>query len=462
MHVRLSAIALTGLTAACAPTLAPVEDGEWLPGGAATNTLLLGNNAFLRPAATLTDEHEQHFYSGNAFFNQGWVEAPASTTARDGLGPLFNARSCSGCHARDGRAAPPEAGVTPFVGTLLRLSVPAGEGWAPEPTYGGQLQDASNPGIPVEGVASVAWTATAGTYDDGEPFELLTPAWSIGELAHGPLHDDVRISARVAPHMVGLGLLEAIPADRLDALADADDADGDGVRGRVQRSVDPATGDLAPGRFGWKGEMPTVRGQVAGAFNGDMGLTSPAFPLDDCTAAQEDCLGEAPGDDDEGPWEVQAKVMDRTVLYSASVAVPGRRDWEARDVRRGKALFVQLGCDRCHTPRHETGPYAEVPEFEGETIWPYTDLLLHDMGDGLADDRPVGEASGRMWKTPPLWGLGLVPDVNGHQRLLHDGRARGFAEAILWHGGEAQDSRDAFAALSATERARVVTFLEDL
>lgn len=460
---QLVACLISGI-GACGSGPGPVEDGEWLPGGETTNTLLLGSNAFLRPASNLSDEHEQAFYSGNAFFNQGWVEAPASTTARDGLGPLFNARSCSGCHFKDGRAEAPEDGPGPFVGTLIRLSVPDPQGGEPlpEPTYGGQLQDDAIPDVPVEGVPSVSWTEESGTYDDGTPYTLRRPAWSIGALAHGPMQADVMLSARVAPQMIGLGLLEAIPAARIEALADPDDADGDGVRGVVQRSVEPDSGDVLVGRFGWKAEMPTVRGQTEGAFNGDMGLTTAAFPVDDCTASQTACLSRPDGRDEEGPWEVQARVLDNTALYAAAVAVPGRRNWEDKEVRRGKALFRQLGCDRCHVPSHTTGSFEALPELGGQTIWPYTDLLLHDLGEGLSDGRPVGEATATMWKTPPLWGLGLIPDVNGHHQLLHDGRARGFAEAILWHGGEAADSRDAFKALSVEDRERLISFLEDL
>jgi CxxC motif-containing protein (DUF1111 family) len=212
------------------------------------------------------------------------------------------------------------------------------------------------------------------------------------------------------------------------------------------------------GRFGWKGDAPTIEVQAAAAFRGDMGLTSRLFPTDDCTEAQLHCQQELSG----GDPEVGDDVLERVVLYSRALAVPGRRAYDDPEVLLGKGVFAWLGCDGCHTPSHPTGPFAPLPELEGQTIWPYTDLLLHDMGEGLADGLPVGEASVSEWQTPPLWGLGLVPSVNGHSRYLHDGRARSLEEAVLWHGGEAQSAADAYRALPAEQRRALLRFLEDL
>ncbi|MEZ4320081.1 MAG: di-heme oxidoredictase family protein [Myxococcota bacterium] len=443
------------LAIGCGPRLAAVEDGEWLPGGGATNTFTLGTNAFLRPADLLTPEHDSLFYAGNSFFSAAWVEAPASTENRDGLGPIFNARSCSACHARDGRAAPPEDGQGPMIGLLFRISGPDGQ---PDPVYGGQLQDLGNPGVPAEVRPVATWAERAGTFADGEPWSLGVPDYRFEDPAYGPLDPALQVSPRIAPQMIGLGLLEAIPEDALVARADPDDADGDGISGRVQRSIDAETGALAMGRFGWKGDAPTVLHQVAGAFAGDLGITSTLVPTDDCTPAQEACATALDG----GDPELDPDVLARVALYSRALAVPVRRSWEDPEVLRGKWLFSRLGCDACHTPSHTTGPFPPLPELEGQAIWPYTDLLLHDMGPDLADDRPLGEASGTEWKTPPLWGLGLIPDVNGHSRYLHDGRARNLEEAVLWHGGEAEEARDAYTELDAGDRAAVLTFLADL
>lgn len=431
---------------------------EWLPGGATTNRLLLGPNAFSMPAQNLTAEHERNFFSGNSFFNAAWVEAPSSTMARDGLGPFFNARSCSGCHFRDGKGAPPEDGEAPFVGLLLRLSVPGPDGPEPDPIYGGQLQDQANPGVPVEAVPSVTYEEVRGTYDDGTEYTLLSPTYSITAPAYGPLPDDLMVSPRVAPHMIGLGLLEAIPVSRLEDLADPDDADGDGISGRIQWHGEGT--ERVPGRFGWKGDAPDVAEQSAGAFAGDMGLTSRLVPRDDCTDAQDACLSEPSGDDEAGP-EVRDNILDLTILYSRTLAPPARRAADDPTVLEGRALFYDIGCADCHVPSHTTAD-AALPELSDQRIWPYTDLLLHDMGEALSDGRPVAEASGSEWKTPPLWGLGFVDEVGAHSRFLHDGRARSLEEAVLWHGGEAEAARDSFRSLSAAQRDALIAFLEDL
>jgi CxxC motif-containing protein (DUF1111 family) len=258
--------------------------------------------------------------------------------------------------------------------------------------------------------------------------------------------------------VIGLGLLESVPEVDLRALADPEDADGDGISGRANEVIDVATGDRVLGRFGWKANQPSIAQQVAGAFLGDIGITSSRFPEGECTAEQPACA-EAP---DGGAPEVEDDTLASVVFYQSVLAVPARRDFEAPDVVEGRALFRRAGCDGCHTPRHVTGSDAPVGALEGQTIWPYTDLLLHDLGPELADGRPDSEADGNEWRTPPLWGLGLVPTVNDHDLLLHDGRARGFAEAILWHGGEAETARDAFRAMTREERAALVRFLGSL
>lgn len=450
----------TGDTGPLVLTPAALEDGEWLPGDeVGTNQLLLGVNAFKMPMPGLSEEHESLFYSGNSWFNQSWVAAPSSTETRDGLGPLFHASGCSGCHFQDGRGAPPEEGaVGPLGALLVRISVPGVDGPVPDPVYGGQLADLALPGVDPELAAHIEWTVVPGRFADGSSYELLQPSLVIDEALYGPLPGDAMLSLRIAPQVIGLGLLEAIPAARLEALADPDDVDGDGVSGELQPSVDPRTGAPAYGRFGWKNEATTVEEQSAGAFLGDMGLTSWLQPAESCTSAQVACNEAIDG----GQPEVEDHVLERVVLYARSLAVPARRDAGNEQVLLGKAVFAHLGCDTCHVPAHETGAFPPQPELEGQTIWPYTDLLLHDMGPGLADGRPVGVADGQEWRTPPLWGLGLVPDVNGHSRYLHDGRARSLEEAILWHGGEAEAAMEAYRAAPVDQRDALLRFLEDL
>jgi CxxC motif-containing protein (DUF1111 family) len=455
---------LAAATGACADgggDAAAVEPGEWLPGGSTSNTLLTGDNAFAMPAANIDPEHEGLFFTGNSFFNQAWVQAPASTAGRDGLGPLFNARSCAACHFRDGRGRPPLDPEEPFLGMLLRLSIPGsgarGEP-VPDPAYGGQLQPFAVLEVAAEGQPRVRYRERRGSHDDGAEYSLLEPTYWIEAPAYGPPAAALRISPRVAPAVIGLGLLEAIPLGRLEELADPEDADADGISGRINRVWDAAGGAHQAGRFGWKAEQPSVRQQAAGAFLGDMGITTSLFPDQDCTEAQAACRGAMTG----GAPEIPDRLLDRVVLYSQLLAVPARQGWDAPEVLRGKRLFTEAGCAGCHVPRHETGALAGLPEVSGQIIWPYTDLLLHDMGPELSDERPVFAAGGSEWRTPPLWGIGHLEVVNGHDRLLHDGRARGIAEAILWHGGEAEAAREAFRRMSAADRQALVTFVRSL
>ena len=459
MHLRMLACVLL-VSCGAQDDTASYEVGEELPGGDTTNTLLFGSNAFTRHAENITDEHEALFFSGNSFFNQPWVQAPASTKSRDGLGPLFNARSCAACHFKDGRGSPPLEDGDEFLGILLRLSVdgegPNGES-IPDPNYGGQLQPFSVLDVPREGTPRVAYEVIAGTFPDGAPYELLSPTYTISDLAYGPLSADIRVSPRVAPAVIGLGLLEAISEERLSELEDPDDADGDGVSGRINWVWDAANEALAVGRFGWKSEQPSVRQQSAGAFLGDMGITTSLFSAQNCTDSQSECLQAIDG----GEPEILDYLVDRVEVYGRLVAVPARRRFDDGETLRGKFLFEDIGCASCHVPTHQTGD-SDLEEVRDQTIWPYTDLLLHDMGESLTDNRPSFGAGGSEWRTPPLWGLGLYDVVNDHNRLLHDGRARGVTEAILWHGGEGQRSNDAFQNLAAQDRSAVIRFVESL
>lgn len=436
-----------------------IEDGEWLPGGETTNTLMFGSNAFIRPAENILVEHEPSFYTGNSFFNQAWVEAPASTQHRDGLGPLFNARSCAACHFKDGRGAPPEDGES-FLGLLLRASIPGTQDDGsplPSSQYGVQIQSFSILGVPPEANPVVHYEKVTGFFDDGEAFNLLKPTYDLLSAQYGET-DDLLLSPRVAPVVIGMGLLEAIPKSRLEELSDPNDIDGDGVSGKLNWVWDVESDTHSIGRFGWKSEMPSVKTQVGGAFLHDVGITSPLFPQNNCADTQVECLEEPPG----GSPEINQELFDKVVLYTSLLAVPMRHNWDSRTVLAGKKLFLQLGCDSCHTPSHTTGEHPDFPELNNQKIFPYTDLLLHDMGEGLSDNRPSFDAEGSEWRTPPLWSVGLISTVNGHTRFLHDGRARNLTEAILWHGGEAESAKNGFIALSKSERAQLIEFVESL
>lgn len=437
-----------------------LEAGEELSGGQAT-VFDTTPNAFSQPIPGLDRDQELLFFVGNSFFNQNWVTAPASTTARDGLGPFFNARSCASCHFKDGRGrAPAFDGETP-TGFLMRLSLPGTDfhGSAlPEPAYGDQLQDQAIEGFDAEGAITITYEEVPFTFPDGETVLLRQPLYHVGSLAYGELHPETQYSPRVASQMIGMGLLEAVPEAAILALADPNDQDDDGISGRPNVVWDAFNSQTAIGRFGWKANQPSVLQQTAGAFLGDMGITTPLFGLENCTEIVADCLMALNG----GTPEIEPDDFLKVVLYSSSLAVPARRDWDDPEVLQGKMLFNEIGCASCHTPLLETGIHPTIPALSQQTIRPYTDLLLHDMGEGLADGRPDFQATGSEWRTPPLWGIGLIETVNGHTHFLHDGRARNLLEAILWHGGEAAQVRDNFANLTPAERDALLRFLNSL
>ena len=450
-----------GLVLLLAGVSSPVARGEAPPpdalAGGATTVFETGRDAFSFPAANLREEHRAAFFVGNSYFNENWVAAPASVQTRDGLGPLFNVRSCSGCHFKDGRSGPPDDGGAMRT-MLLRISVPGrGPHDAPRahPVYGDQIQSSAISGVPPEAEVIVSFTPVSGTLADGTPFSLRRPRYALRKLGYGAVGARLLMSPRVAPAMIGLGLLEAVPVATLEALADADDRDHDGISGRLNLVWDAIAARTAPGRFGWKAEQPSVLQQAAAAFAGDMGITSALSPEDNHTSAQRACAAKPTG----GHPEIADELLAKVALYARTLAVPARRRVAAAG---GAALFAGAGCAACHRPELRTGAVVDLPELADQLIHPYTDLLLHDMGPDLGDGRPAFGASGNEWRTPPLWGLGLVPAVNGHSFYLHDGRARGLEEAILWHDGEGRAARDAYARLSRSERAELLAFVSSL
>jgi CxxC motif-containing protein (DUF1111 family) len=428
--------------------------------GGGTSRPVAAPNAFSLQAPNAPRKHQRPFSFGNRLFNTNWVEAPASVKIFDGLGPLFNRVSCAGCHTKDGRGQPPAAGRGPMDSLLLRISIPgrgAHGGPNPVPGYGDQLSERANNAVIPEGVATLTYETVIGHYGDGEPYALRRPRYAIAEAAYGPLPADLMISPRVAPQVIGLGLLEAVPEDTLHALADPDDTDGDGISGRVNHVWDAAAARGAAGRFGWKAGQPTLLNQNAAAAIGDIGLTTTIHAADNCAEGQLACLSAING----GAPELGDEFLEKLTLYTASLAVPAQRGAADSAVREGERHFRTLGCAACHLPTLKSGPHV-LPEVTNQTFHPFTDLLLHDMGEGLADGRPEFEASGTEWRTPPLWGLGLLPEVNGHTYLLHDGRAVGFAEAILWHGGEAETAKERFRTAPRSERDSLIAFLKSL
>ncbi|MEN0002700.1 MAG: di-heme oxidoredictase family protein [Bacteroidota bacterium] len=433
------------------------EVGEERSGGEGT-ILDASPNAFSFQVSNLTDEQGLFFFTGNSLFNQNWVTAPASATARDGLGPLFNAKSCSGCHFKDGRGKHPTTAGEINHGLLLRLSVGNDANGAPlpDPNYGGQLQDQSILSVQHEAAFEISYENIPGTYPDGTAYLLRKPIYTLKNLTQGKL-SATQISPRIANQIIGLGLLEALEERTLLDLVEQQAAIDDGVTGKANYVWNIEAQKMTIGRFGWKANQPTLRQQVASAFAGDIGITSSLFPEDDAPT-HSDYATQPNG----GEPEITDENLGRVTLYSSTLAVPGRRDWDDKEVLAGKQLFESINCNSCHVQKLTTGKHPQFDALSYQTIRPYTDLLLHDMGEALADNSPEYLATGREWRTPPLWGIGLFDIVNGHTNYLHDGRARNLEEAILWHGGEAELSKQAFMQLNQAERNQLIQFLNSL
>lgn len=410
-------------------------------------------NAYATPAPAPPGLAGLDARAGAALFDRPWAAAPASTRASDGLGPLYAARACAACHTDLGRAhPPPHDGALP-PGMVVRLAGPSGAG---DPILGHQVQPLATGGMAGEGWASVLWHPELTTLADGTRVDLRRPQISVSDLAWGAPRPDTRLSLRAAPPLVGLGLIAAIdPADLL-AAADAQDQNGDGVRGRVRWVAPLDGGAVQPGRFGRRAGAASLPDAIALALSTDMGLSTPYLPAPwgDCTAAQAACRTAPHGDGDARVHEVAQTGVDLIAAHLASLAVPAGAPPNAR----GAALFADAGCAACHRPA-----YVIATPQGPRTIRPYSDFLLHDLGPGLADPAPEPGVAPGEWRTAPLWGLGHTAAVGGGRAsYLHDGRAATLLEAVLWHGGTAQAARDRMAAMPAADRAALIEYLESL
>lgn len=459
----------------------PIDPSEALPGGEGTVSIR-PFASFMLPAANLVQEKRPDFHAGKALARQPWIKAPTVTRSRDGLGPVYNARTCLSCHVNGGRGVLPADSKTPLFAAFVRLSVPGKDkiqGVIPEPVYGDQLQAQSvslshqlrhsvtqkdpdkDPEAPPEARAYIDWQTKAFQYPDGQTRQLRYPKIRIERLGYGELDPQTMMSLRAAPAIHGMGLLELIPQADIDRLADPDDSDGDGISGRVNQVWDFANQRVVPGRFGWKANRADIRITTAAAFNGDVGITTPLFPDQPCTPRQTRCL-RTPTGNDAGGVELPDYMLQLVVDFTRNLGVPERRGSVA-ETAVGREMFYRTGCQSCHQPSYTTASRAgQWQHLGGQKIWPYSDLLLHDMGEELADNRPDYEATGREWRTAPLWGVGISEQVNGSHFLLHDGRARTVEEAILWHGGEAESVRRRFIELPAKDREALLKFVESL
>lgn len=471
---RLGMAALAGLPLTLAGMAARGDDVP-IPDPVVVTPQGHGRDAFSLPFLSLPSIQLPTFLKGRNLFRQSWVVAPAEDAHIDGLGPTYNRLSCAGCHLRNGRGAPPETPEAPMRTMLVRLSVPAAAASGPpqpHPAYGDQFNPEGIPGVPGEGRASVVWHEHTELLAGGEAITLRRPEIRFPVLRFGAIGPETLLSPRVAPPVFGLGLLEAVPESTLAAGADPDDRDGDGISGRLNRVPNAATGREMVGRFGWKAGAPSLEHQIAAAFLGDMGLTTALFPTENCPAPQTACQAAPHGGGPTAEPEVSAAQLAALTFYHRLLAVPAARPPEPSSAEafgsdsqlreRGRAVFAAAGCPACHRPALHTGPDAPTPQLAERTFFPYTDLLLHDMGPELADNRPEFQATGQEWRTPPLWGLGWIGPVNDHSTLLHDGRARSVLEAVLWHGGEGAAARDAVRALSPADRAALQAFVLSL
>jgi CxxC motif-containing protein (DUF1111 family) len=444
-----------------------------LSGGALT-VLDASESAYVHPPAALDARQSELFALGQRMFNNRWAFFWFEN-AEFGRGPTSNAQSCSSCHLRNGRGlttgTPPGAdGIArdhhitvpfePAPNLVVRISVPGADahgGPRPHPNYGDQLQIFGVKNVlPAEASFRIEWVEETTTLPDGEQVRLRRPTITLSDLAWGPLGDDTMLALRLAPPVFGLGLLEAVPEQTIVALAARTPVAG--IRGHVNRVWDESRGATVLGRFGLKANHGSVREQVAAAFINDIGLSTPVYPEQNCPAVQKGCKELMAA----GRPEITALRLAGTELYIRALSVPVRRQLGVPQVVRGERLFAAAHCAVCHVPELQTGAFPELPQLAQQTIHPYTDLLVHDMGEGLADGRPDFLAGGREWRTPPLWGIGLSQTVNGAGAFLHDGRARNFLEAILWHGGEAEAARETFKAFSREDREALIAFLQSL
>lgn len=467
--LRITFVFLTLLLGiGCQPNVPNFKTSELSPGGKLT-TRSVSQRTFIAPGKGVDKKEQLEFWTGFSLARDPWVIAPSSTSDRDGLGPLFNTRSCISCHSAGSRAKIDEPGLVIPTPLVVRLSSTDPTFTDLDPNYGGQIQPR---GINVQyaGMADVpqgeAWldfnyTIINGEYADGTSYQLQQPHYALDKLQYGPLAPHIGLSPRFAPNIYGMGLLDAISIDDLLIQEDVDDQNQDGISARYNRVPDLTTNRLTVGRFGFKAKHPNLRQQVAAAFRDDIGITSTLFPNESCTPAQTVCLvasqrGGAPN------IEIPDDLLTLVTKFNQYLAVPPARGLTDSNTQAGRTIFFQLGCHTCHTPKYITQSDYPLKALAGQTIWPYSDLALHDMGPALSDDTIEFDANKFEWRTPPLWGIGLQAKYVGQQRFLHDGRARTLSEAIIWHGGEAKSSRDKFLKLSKSDRDKLIQFLRSI
>jgi len=494
--MRRAALISLGLTLSlCLPSKAVEQAADY-------ESADTGREAYMQAFTTLDGQARAEFNTGRALARQPWVIAPSPDSSEvEGLGPLYNRISCLGCHTKNGRGSPPENGGV-LRSMVLQMGIDAKDengGPAPHPVYGEQLASDAVPGVPAEGKVRVDWEMSSVMLADGTSISLRKPKLTYVDLGYGPIGDEARTSLRNAQPMFGLGLLEAVPDAAILARACSPNSESNsakrtrsdsiywsmfssenrphfsgtcsnaardlaelGIHGHANRVFDRKTQTMVLGRFGQKANQPSLEQQVAHAFSQDLGVTSALYPAENCTAVETACLAVK----DAKTPELQDKQMAVLLAYLRGLAVPLHRAPkdadEAAVIAEGATLFKDIGCSACHLETLPITPGVPGLPPKVSSIHAYTDLLLHDMGEGLADGRRDFAASGQDWRTPPLWGLGLAASISETPNFLHDGRAKSPLEAILWHGGEAALVAHRFEALSRSKRAALLRFLDTL
>ncbi len=459
------------------------NEEENYPGGE-TSVSYLPFASLQLPAKNISDDLRANFHAGKALANQPWVKAPTITTARDGLGPIYNARTCLSCHVKGGKGFIPADNKSPISSTLVRFSKAGNHsdtlkqaGVIPHPVYGDQIQGQSislahqlrhsqKPGslehdVAPEAYVYINWSEETFNYPDQHQVQLRKPGIEFKNLGYGPIGADTLLSLRVAPTIHGMGLIGLIAEQDIMNLSDEHDKNNDGISGRTNQVWDVEKQATVLGRFGLKSNKPTLGMIVGGAFANDLGISNSLAPNQPCTALQPTCLRIPNGNDEEGV-ELPDHLLKLVINFNRDLAPPLRRNSQDKNVLVGRELFYSSGCNQCHNPRFETQRSDEAAHLSEQVIWPYSDFLLHDMGPNLADGRPDFLATGNEWRTAPLWGIGLLSQVNGSSVLLHDGRARTVEEAILWHGGEAELAKTRFINLKKSDRMNLIKFVNSL
>jgi len=457
MRSALGGVALLALLGACSQEQANNEELSKRE-NQKLYTKESGKYAFSQ-ALKLSDEEEDFRILGKSFFTKPWVESPAATTARDGLGPLFSANSCIHCHPHNGAGLAQEKNGETHRSLVMHLSLFSESnlnndlimknGFIIEPTYGAQLSINGTSDVKYEGSVSLSYMQKELKYSDGESYRLHEPHYTLTDLQYGPLHKDTNVAPHIALALIGLGAIEEIDEEDILLYEDAQDRDKDGISGRANWVFNPETNATELGRFTWKAAAATLKQQVANAAHNDMGLTNPLYPNENCTESQKECQ-EAPKG--RGEFDLPMQRVDAITYYLKTLKIPAQR--RGAEFAAGREIFQTLGCAKCHVESFKTKQYG--------TIHPYSDFLLHDMGEALSDGHRMFKAEPNEFRTPPLWGIGLYESVSGELNLLHDGRAKSIEEAILWHGGEAQTQKMAFRALDKNRRETLIEFLKGI